>query len=246
MARSPLTPRHAWVLTIAAVFLTLVGLLWPVVAAVVPSDASTAPDPVKITDYSTAFKVSADGDLSATERVTTQFPYGRHGIFRFWDVADPTDSHVRLVPEDISVTLDGHSEPMELSWQQGRRYRVAKIGSADRLLDPGRHVYVIKYTIAGALAPASAGNDLSGSWTDTGKGSSFYWNVVPGGWQMDMDKTRSTITLPSKPLQQQCAAGRVTSFPCKVTVSGNQLVVGTGALPPRTPVTIRAALTTPE
>src|SRR5207237_837269 len=85
---------------------------------------------------------------------------------------------------NISVTLDGHSEPMELSWQQGRRYRVAKIGSADRLLDPGTHVYVIKYTIAGALGPASAGNDLSGSWTDTSSGSTFYWNVVPGGWPL--------------------------------------------------------------
>src|SRR3954447_2077717 len=118
MARSPLTPRHAWVLTIVAVFLTLGGLLWPVVAAVVPSDASTAPDPVKITDYSTAFKVSADGDLSATERVTTQFPYGRHGIFRFWALPAPPAPPVRLVPEDISVPLDGHDEPMELSWQQ--------------------------------------------------------------------------------------------------------------------------------
>src|SRR3954453_21413731 len=111
MARSPLTPRGAWGLTILAVILTLVGLLWPVVAAVVPSDASTAPDPVKITDYSTAFKVSADGELSATERVTTQFPYGRHGIFRFGYLPPPPDPHARLFPEDSPGPLEGHEEP---------------------------------------------------------------------------------------------------------------------------------------
>ena len=43
-----------------------------------------------------------------TETITVDFPgYGKHGIFRFWDIVDDNAPHARRMPEDISVTRDG-------------------------------------------------------------------------------------------------------------------------------------------
>jgi uncharacterized membrane protein YgcG len=95
--------------------------------------------------------------LHAEERITATFPSGRHGIFRFWDVADTDDPAVRHVPEDIEVRMDGRPAEHELLWAGGARYRVAKIGDPDTYLTPGTHSYTIRYRIEGAVAPAPTG-----------------------------------------------------------------------------------------
>jgi hypothetical protein len=93
----------AWVFTILAMLLTTVGLLYPLAAPIFDTSTDTGPDPVSITTYQAEFRVSDDGRLDAVETITAEFPYGRHGIFRFFDLADPNDANVRLVPEDIEV-----------------------------------------------------------------------------------------------------------------------------------------------
>ncbi len=64
-------------------------------------------DPVVISTLRADFTVDRDGLMQADETITGEFPSGRHGIFRFWDVANPNDSHVRQVPEVAEITLDG-------------------------------------------------------------------------------------------------------------------------------------------
>ena len=174
----------------------------PALFALAPTEGtSTGPDPVRITDYTADYVVTAEGDLVAKERITTEFPIGRHGIFRFWDVTDPSDSKVRLTPRSIKVGLDGRSVPYDMQWQKGRHFRVAKIGDPDSFVSPGTHVYTITYRIDGALASSTAGPGTfaSSSWTDKQPAQSvFYWNVVAQGWQMDMDRSTVNITLPAK------------------------------------------------
>ena len=58
------------------------------------------------------------------------YPDYKHGIFRFFDVADPSDYQVRLVPRDIKVSRDGQAEPFEILREGQGRYRNVKIGSA--------------------------------------------------------------------------------------------------------------------
>src|SRR5690349_9890011 len=112
-----------------ALVVTAGVLFIPALAALVPTDpTTTGPDPVRITDYTADYVVTAGGDLVAKEQITTEFPGGRHGIFRFWDVTDPSDKQVRLEPEDVKVQLDGGSVPFDMQWQKGRHFRVAKVG----------------------------------------------------------------------------------------------------------------------
>ena len=97
-------------LRILALIVTAGVLVIPVLIGMLPTDTSTGPDPVTITNYTADYVVAADGTLAAKEVITAEFPYGRHGIFRFWDLADPSDSEVRLIPENIKVTHD-HTAP---------------------------------------------------------------------------------------------------------------------------------------
>lgn len=210
----------------ASVLTLIVGaamLLIPLVQTVPTPGASSGPDPVTISDYAATYAVDADGTLHATEVLTTEFPAGRHGIFRFWDVRDGSDEHVRLVPRDIEVTLDGHSEPMELLWQQGSIFRVAKIGSADVTLAPGTHVYTIRYEIPGALAPTDKGGDAEDLARAAGAASVFNWDVVARGWQMPINHAVVRVTLPAAPTTPKCAVtvhDDGTSFPVPTVPAG--------------------------
>ena len=66
---------------------------------------------MRITEYDAEYAVDEDGTLIGKETITGDFPYGRHGIFRYWDLKDFGDEHVRLVPKDIEITRDGEDEP---------------------------------------------------------------------------------------------------------------------------------------
>ena len=233
--------------------LGLVGLvtLWPVVVNKIPSvDEAVGPDPVSITSYRADLVVHEDGRLDAVETLTTEFPIGRHGIFRFWDVSDPSDSHVRYVPEDIEVTLDGHDVPVEYLWQKGRRYRVAKIGDPDRFVISGEHTYQISYRIDGALAPTDVGGGdfETSSWSSEGDHGTavFYWNVVAQGWQMAIGQSEVHVKFPVDTGEVKCTTGYSASGSCRIDGAGtDEITIRTGALLPRTPVTVRADLDMP-
>ena len=157
---------------------------------------------------------------------------------------------MRLTPENIKVTLDGQSVPNELQWQNGRRYRVAKIGDPDSYVSPGIHAYTITYTIKGALSPTSAnpGTFASSSWTDKQKAQSvFNWNVVAPGWQMDIQKSTIHITLPKPSGKVQCTSSFDGTGPCTIDGAGtDRVTISTGPLAPRTPVTVRIGLPTAD
>lgn len=207
-----------------------VGVFAP---ALVASTGSVEPayEETVIRDYVADFTVGDNGDLRVTEKLTVNFPfYGKHGIFRFWDLADPNDSHARRIPRDFSVTRDGTAEPYAWTSEKAGRYRVAKIGSADTILDPGDHVYVLSYAIRGVLTPRKGQVPTQ-----------FYWNLVPGGWQQQIDHATLTVHLPEPALDVQCAVGAGASGGCRARGEGSKdLTVEVANLAKLTPVTVRA------
>ncbi len=195
----------------------------------VGGSTSGPPDSATITDYAADFVVGEDGRLSATETLAVSFPVDRHGIFRFFDLWDPNDDRVRLEPTNIAVTRDGRPEPFEVLVEGAGRYRNVKIGSAGTTIT-GAHVYVIRYTVDGVLAA-------------DGDGSSFYWNLVPGGWQLPIDRSHLAVHLPARPGDVSCAIGSGATGGCQaVTDGGTGFVVTTGRLERTTPVTVRTTL----
>lgn len=212
------------------------GVLWPVIFTGGDSDAAPAEDPVVITDYDADFVIDADGRLEAVETITTSFPSGRHGIFRYWDVTNPNDTHVRQIPEIKSISLNGKSVPYQMLWENGRRFRVAKIGDPDRTLN-GTQVFQIRYSIDGVLDPNTSGAPAD---------SVFYWNVIAPAWNNAINKVDISVALPGEVPRVQCSVGYGVGTPCEnLTIDGTTVRLSARHLAPRTPVTILADVDVP-
>ena len=172
-----------------------------------------------------AFTVAADGHMAVNEQITADFPGDRHGIFRYWDVSDPSDPSARHIPTIREITVDGAPARYETYWENGNRFLVAKIGDPDVYLDRGEHTYTIVYAIDGVIsqpAAGAAGTYASTEGENTGDpGSTFYWNVVAQGWEMAIERARIAISLPSPSGQVQCSAGTDSGpGPCGIKGAG--------------------------
>src|SRR4051794_5549306 len=195
-----------------------------------PSLGGIERDTATITSYVADATVAKDGRITVTETLRVSFADFKHGIFRFFDVQDPGDSHVRLVPHDISVSRDGQSEPFEVLREGKGRYRNVKIGSASTTMT-GEHTYVIHYVIDGALGATPSGR------------ADFYWNLIGAGWRMPIQASRLTVHLPAEFGKVQCAIGQGASGGgCSAGRAGDGFVVRTGGLAVNTPVPVRTTL----
>ena len=145
-------------------------------------------------NYKADFRVNADGGMDAVETITAEFPSGRHGLFRYWDIANQNNPYVRQEPEITSMLIDGRPRRTRCCGRTARRFRVAKIGDPDEYLSCGTHVFEIRYTIAGVLDPGDTGADKKFA-TSTGEDSAapsvFFWNVVAAVLEQP-DRNRST------------------------------------------------------
>ncbi|MBA2954404.1 DUF2207 domain-containing protein [Nocardioides sp. MAH-18] len=222
----------------------IIGLAVVVLVLLVPAtlygfddEEGTPYEPTSITSYLGDFTIGDDGDMDVVETITVDFPSGdRHGIFRFFDEADADDDHVRWVPRDISVTMDGDDVPVAVESQEGGRYTVARIGDADVYVDPGQHVYEISYTMDGVLREG----------TSVEAETEFYWNLIPGGWLQTIDDARLTVHLPAAAEEVRCAVGTGATDGCDVRGEGTTtLQVRAESLPAQTPVTVQVGLDMP-
>ena len=214
--------------------LIMFGLLWPLVFNGGDNQELAADDPVTFSNFKADFRVNADGGMDAVETITADFPGGRHGIFQFWDTANPNDAYVRQVPDIHSVRIDGVAAPYQMLWQDGKRFRVAKIGDPDEYLSFGTHVFEIRYTVADVLDKGDTGADKKFA-TSTGEDSAaqsvFFWNVVAGSWNNRMQRVDITVTLPSDVTGAQCSVGFGVGAPCQnLTVTGNKVTLSTSYL----------------
>ena len=212
-----------WGASVLGALVAVLAMFWPAVNFF--SGADETPEFARITDYTATFDVDSDGTMRAHETLSVDLPVGRHGIFRFFDIADVNSPHVRYVPHDIEVRRDGGPDGVDILHEGEGRFVVARIGEADTTIS-GPHVYDITYRVDGVL---------SGS----GSTSQFYWNLIPSGWRMPIAQSTLTVTLPGTPGKTLCAVGVNTTGGCDASVRGRTVRVSTGALEPNTPVTIQ-------
>ncbi|NBP86022.1 MAG: DUF2207 domain-containing protein, partial [Mycobacteriaceae bacterium] len=225
----------------------VIGLLHPLLSAG-GSQSRPVYDPVVITSLRADITVDRDGLMQATETITAEFPLLRHGIFRYWDVGNLNDPHVRQEPSVLQISLDGKPVPYEMLTEQYGRFVVAKIGDPNVYLSPGTHVYRIRYTVPGVLDPGATGatKEFATSTGDSAAASVFFWNVVAPAWNNDIARAEIAITLPGRVPGAQCSVGAGVGRACEaLRVSGERVELTALDLPPRTPVTVRAGVDVP-
>lgn len=218
-----------WLWVIDAVAWIALTPIW--FANDVPSYEETF-DVARIQRYEADFRLADNGDLVVVERLHVFFPLSRHGIFRFFDIVDPSAPTARRIPEEVRVTRDGQREPASRETRENGRFVVYRIGDAAVEIE-GEHDYTISYRIGGVIEPGT-----------TGQRSQFYWNLIPGGWDLPIDAAELDVELPAASMAGlQCAVGNGATSGCDVDGAGTRhLTVHTGGLDPRTPVTIKTGL----
>ncbi|HEY0808205.1 MAG TPA: DUF2207 domain-containing protein, partial [Pseudonocardiaceae bacterium] len=234
-----------WLIPLA---LITFGLLWPLVIQS-GSEASDIEDPVVFSNYKADFVVNRNGQLDAVERITAEFPGGRHGIFQWWDIANQNNPGLRQKPEITSILLDGKPVSYQMMWEGGERFRVAKIGDPDRTLTWGTHAFEIRYSIQGVLDPGTTGAHKTFA-TATGQPSAspsvYFWNVVAGSWNNKIERADISVTLPADIGRVQCSVGFGVGRECRdVIINRDTVTFSAINLAPRTPVTVRAGVDVP-
>jgi uncharacterized membrane protein YgcG len=129
--------------------------------------------------------VQRNGDLDVVETIRVQAEGNeiRRGILRDFPTTyrDDRGGSVVVGFDVESVTRDGQNEPFEIeSLANGKRIR---IGSADTLLSPGPHDYVIRYRTTRQIGFFDGFDEL-------------YWNATGTGWTFPIDVAEARITLP--------------------------------------------------
>ena len=139
----------------------------------------------RILDYRSEIEVHADAGMTVSETIVVQAEGNmiRRGIFRDFptDYRDRYGNRYRVGFEMLEVRRDGTPEP----WHTERRSNGVRVyaGSADRVLEPGRYEYLIRYRTNRQLGYFAEHDEL-------------YWNVTGNGWDLPIDAAAAVVTLP--------------------------------------------------
>jgi uncharacterized membrane protein YgcG len=153
--------------------------------ALVPAALSPAAAVERILQFISDVTVERNGDLDVTETIAVQAEGRniRRGILRDFPTIYRRRDGARVVVgfDVLSVTRNGTPEHFSTEGlSNGVRVR---IGSADRLINSGRHDYVIRYRTTRQIGFFPDYDEL-------------YWNATGTGWTFAIDQAEARITLP--------------------------------------------------
>jgi uncharacterized membrane protein YgcG len=140
----------------------------------------------RILSFDSQVAIQKDGTLDVTEtiRVQVENVVINHGIYRDFPTrySAPGGRRIRVGFDLAGTWLDGQEEPNKVeTLTNGVRI---KIGSTDRIVPIGEHVYTIRYQATRMIGRFDGYDEL-------------YWNVTGNGWDFPIDQASATITLPS-------------------------------------------------
>jgi len=148
------------------------------------TDAQGSYSSEHIEDFQQTTIINTDGTIDVTEKITYDFGTDqRHGIFRIipYTKLNKKGKKFKMTFENFSV-VDQANQPYRFTKTDESRKITLKIGDPDTTIT-GKHVYIIRYIVSGALTYFSDHDEL-------------YWNVTGNEWDVPIAKTSSTIQLP--------------------------------------------------
>ena len=175
MDRIGIRNRGSWVLApLAGMLVLLTGL--------VPTGTEARE---RIISFESDITIHEDAAMTVMETIAVEAEGRviRRGIYRDFPTTYSTGrgTRVRVGFEVLDVTRNGHRERYRTeSITNGVRVR---IGKADRIIRPGKHVYVITYRTNRQLGFFDGFDEL-------------YWNVTGNGWGFEIGKASARIRLP--------------------------------------------------
>jgi hypothetical protein len=137
----------------------------------------------RIMRFDAEILVNSDSSIEVTENIRFNVRNWQihHGINRDLPIAHAHGSPVRIPLELREVRLDGVLEDYEVTYDVGMVH--IRIGSADRYISEGEHVYTIRYHLKRQIGRFADHDEL-------------YWNVNGNGWTFPIDKVTALVILP--------------------------------------------------
>lgn len=166
--------RRAILLILAVLLPGLLGLI-----------AESAGAAEYIDSYRSEIAIARNGQVTVTEIISVNAEGRdiRHGIFRDFPLymVDDKGRRQKVGVELLSVLRDGEEEAFHTESVTGgtRIY----MGSAETLLDPGRHTYELTYRTDRQIRFFDDHDE-------------FYWNVTGNGWLFRIREVTAVVTLP--------------------------------------------------
>ena len=163
---------------------------------IAPSTSAQSQESIK--NFEVGAKINNDSSIRVTERIIYDFGLTqKHGLYRDIPVKyDTVVGHQFLRVSDITVTDGmGNKYPFEIA-NRGRYQRI-KIGDPESLVS-GVRIYVVEYTITGALGYFEEYDEL-------------YWNATGNEWSVPVLLSKATVFLPGgvsqSSIQSACYIG---------------------------------------
>jgi uncharacterized membrane protein YgcG len=159
----------------------------------------------RITSFDSAITVNQDGSMRIenTIKAIVTGDQIQHGIYYdFPTIYSNLRTGGRLVIDFrvLGIQRDGQAELYTVENRaNGKRMN---IGSADTLIDPGEHTWVVRFSVDRELGYFADHDEL-------------YWNVTGNGWTFPIESASATVTLPTG------AAAHITGLQAYTGASGS-------------------------
>ena len=139
----------------------------------------------RILHYLSDVQVQNDSSLEVTETIDVRAENDRinHGIYRDFPTryGGPHGGQMRVGFTFEAATLDGM--PVAATTEPFANGVRVKVGDPDKIVDPGEHVYVLKYRTTRQIGRFKGYDEL-------------YWNATGNGWIFPIDEAEARIRLP--------------------------------------------------
>jgi hypothetical protein len=188
----------------------------------------------RIDSYNVVLDVHRDGSLRISETIAYDFGTNeRHGIVRDIPTRIIYDKkHDRVYRlHDVSVTSPTAGTPAEVSRSESNGTTTLRVGDPDKTVH-GRHTYVVRYSIDGALNTFPDHVEL-------------FWNAIGLQWDVPIRRATARVNTPGSVDQLACYAGPDRSTtPCgAASSSGHEAsFAAPGGLAPFSALTVVVGL----
>jgi uncharacterized membrane protein len=169
-----------------------------------------ADDSWLIENFNSSIAIQQSGVVRVVETISVDFKdQPKHGIYRDIPYLYETNGKQTYSQLDITNVLQNNM-PAHYTVSQTNGYEELKIGDPNQTII-GRNVYTITYTVTGVLRGYPDHDEL-------------YWNVTGNDWQVEIQRTEATVTLPTNGVNTvTCFEGVAGSqMPCQSNLTSRQ------------------------
>jgi uncharacterized membrane protein len=144
--------------------------------------ASFAQTTEQVKNFDSQIKILKNGEIEVKETITYFFSTPKHGIYRYIPYTKDINGERYDMTFSFQPVVDEKGNTYKTKISKDGNAWTLKIGNPDKTIT-GLHTYVIYYTVKGSISYLNDHDEL-------------YWNITGNGWDVPIEKAKTTITLP--------------------------------------------------